>query len=97
MIEVNFHAEALAELDAAVEFYERRLEGLGIRFLFAVESQIERIAAYPDSGYNIEGDLRGVNVLGFPFTVIYRRAEDHVLLLAVGHQHRSPGYWAERS
>ena len=57
MIEVHFLAEAIAELEAAEEFYESRLEGLGIRFLLAVQIQLERIAVFPDSGQGLEGGI----------------------------------------
>ena len=97
MKEVNFLAEASAELEAAVEFYESRLEGLGIRFLFAIQSQLERITAFPDSGQGLEDGIQKVIVSGFPFSIIYRNAEDQVLLLAVAHHFRNPGYWLGRS
>jgi hypothetical protein len=35
--EIIFHPEARAEMREAVEFYEARLDGLGLRFLSAVE------------------------------------------------------------
>jgi len=49
-MEIEFHPLARAELDASVDFYESRLEGLGIRFLAAVEETTERIAASPGAG-----------------------------------------------
>ena len=97
MIEVNFHAEASAEIEATMGFYDSRLEGLGLKFLIAVESQIERITEFPNSGYGIDQGLQKVVVFGFPFSIIYRHAEDHVLLLAVAHDYRRPGYWLGRS
>ena len=97
MIEVHFLAEAIAELEAAEEFYESRLEGLGIRFLLAVQIQLERIAVFPDSGQGLEDGIQKVIALGFPFSIIYRSAEDQVLVLAVAHYFRNPGYWMGRS
>jgi hypothetical protein len=32
----------------------------------------------------------------FPYLVIYAPLPDELLVLAVGHQHRKPGYWRER-
>jgi len=87
VIEVHFLAEAIAELEAAEEFYESRLEGLGIRFLLAVQIQLERIVVFPDSGQGLEDGIQKVIVLGFPFSIIYRSAEDQVLVagVEVGH------------
>jgi hypothetical protein len=42
--EAIFHPEARAEIRQSIEFYEARLEGLGLRFLSAVEQTTERIS-----------------------------------------------------
>ena len=47
MIGVEIHLDASMELEATEGFYESRLGGLGLRFLLAVESGTERIAAFP--------------------------------------------------
>ena len=97
MKELDFHAEASAELEAAVDFYESRLRGLGFRFLAAVGSAIERISALPESGAPLNEALRKVIVSGFPYSIIYSGTDDHILLLAVAHHYRQPGYWEQRS
>ena len=97
MKELSFHHEASAELEATVEFYESRLQGLGLRFLDAVESAIERISAMPESGSPLSETLKKVIVSGFPYSIIYREMENQILLLAVAHSYRRPGYWEQRS
>jgi hypothetical protein len=47
---VVFHPEARAEIDGSVDFYDARLDGLGLRFLAAVEETTERISISPDAG-----------------------------------------------
>jgi len=47
---VRDHPEARAEVRESVEFYETRLNGLGLRFLAAVEGTVERISASPEAG-----------------------------------------------
>jgi len=32
----------------------------------------------------------------YPYTLLYRVQDDEVLLVAVAHQKRRPGYWHER-
>jgi len=95
--ELFFHDEASAELEASVEFYELRLFDLGLRFLAAVESTIERISTLPGSGSPISGGLRKVTVMGFPYSIIYGETGDHILPIAVAHHYRRPGYWAQRT
>jgi hypothetical protein len=43
-----FHPEARAEMRESIEFYEARLDGLGLRFLSAVEQTAERISIHPE-------------------------------------------------
>jgi plasmid stabilization system protein ParE len=97
VIPVEFHPAARAELDASTAFYESRLDGLGLRFLAAVEETTGRIASSPEGGSPMESGLRRRLVPGFPFSVIYRVADDAVLVLAIAHQHRRPGYWHRRA
>lgn len=91
-----FHPSARAELDASVDFYESRLEGLGGRFLAAVEEAIGRIAQSPDAGSALQRGFRKQLVSGFPFTVVYRVSQSQLFIVAVAHQHRRPGYWRRR-
>ena len=65
-----FHPSAREELEASIDFYEARLEGLGGRFLAAVEEAIERIAQSPNAGSPLEGGFRRALVAGFPFSVV---------------------------
>src|SRR5436853_193293 len=95
-MEIEFHPSAQAELDATVGFYESRLEGLGIRFLAAVEETTERIVASPDAASPLGEGFRKRLVPGFPFRIVYRRLEQRVFIVAIAHQHRRPGYWHRR-
>jgi plasmid stabilization system protein ParE len=94
--ETIFHPDARAEVRESVEFYDARLNGLGSRFLAAVEGTAERIAANPDLGAPLAGGFRKRIVPGFPYNIIYRVWADYIYLVAVAHHHRRPGYWRER-
>ncbi len=52
----------------SIDFYEARLEGLGLRFLAAVEETTKRIVAYPEADAPLAGEFRKRIVQGFPFT-----------------------------
>ena len=71
-----FHPEARAEMRESLEFYEARLDGLGFRFLSAVEQTAERISTHPEAGVPLAGEFRKRIVPGFPYNVIYRVWED---------------------
>jgi hypothetical protein len=95
--EAIFHPEAREEMSESFYFYEARLDGLGLRFLSAVEQTVQRISAHPDAGAPFTGELRKRIVPGFPYNIIYRVWEDYIYLVAVAHHSRRPGYWRERA
>jgi plasmid stabilization system protein ParE len=86
--EAIFHPEARAEMSESFDFYEARLDGLGLRFLSAVEQTVERISTHPDAGGPVAGEFRKRIVPGFPYNIIYRVWEDYICLLAVAHHSR---------
>jgi len=47
---VDFHPQALAELQLAAAFYESQRPGLGLRFIEAVQVAVARIAESPKAG-----------------------------------------------
>lgn len=94
---VEFHPEALAEFRAAAEYYETQQPGLGERFATAVEAAIAHIAAAPESWRVIEDDIRRCLTKVFPYAVLYSIEPDHILVVAVMHCRREPGYWRNRN
>ena len=82
-----FHPEAREEMSESFYFYEARLDGLGLRFLSAVEQTVQRISTHPDAGALLAGEFRKRIVPGFPYNIVYR----------VAHHSRRQGYWRERA
>jgi toxin ParE1/3/4 len=49
-MEVRFHPQALAELEAEAVYYETKVPGLGKRFANEVEAAIRIAAEFPEMG-----------------------------------------------
>ena len=96
MIPYDFHPEAKAEFIEATVFYESRRVGLGNSFAAEVEHTIALIRSHPDVGAPGRLGHRRMSLLGFPYSVVYRHDSESVLILAVAHQSRRPGYWRHR-
>lgn len=101
MNRVELDPEARTELDAAAEHYEEDYEGRGFRFYAAVERTLRHIASLPDAaplqpGVAEELGIRRRLVGGFPFAIVYRRREEVIRVIAIGHTRRRPGYWRTR-
>ena len=92
-----FHPAARLEYLQAISHYEERQTGLGVRFMTEIENTIQRIIEAPDRWQTLEGEVRRCLTHAFPYGVLYAVEVDHVLLLAVMHHSRKPGYWHGRS
>ena len=93
--------EAEDEVEAAVRWYERRREGLGDRFLAELDEAMLRIEESPLAGSfspNAASDLgvRRVLLDRFPYFVAYLMLPTAIHVIAVGHEHRRPGYYLRR-
>ena len=91
-----FHPEARAEYIEAAAYYEHRRAGLGARFTIEIEATIERIIEAPSRWPVLEQDVRRCLTHIFHYGVLYTVEPDHVLILAVMHCSRRPGYWKGR-
>ena len=96
MIRAFFHAEAERELDEAAGFYESRIPGLGKSFTIEVERAVRLLREHPAAGTPAGARRRRVLVDRLPYFVAYERKDDSLIILAVGHQKRRPGYWRKR-
>ena len=96
MAEVLFLTAAREEFLAAAEHYETASPGLGEAFVGEVVRAVSRIQTFPDHGSPYVAGSRRIVLQCFPFDVVYLRAEEHVLVVAVAHQRRSPYYWRQR-
>lgn len=84
------------EFEEAVQFYQPRGRTLGRRFDHEVRATIARIVATPDRWRILEQDVRTCRVRVFPYAVLYTIETDYVLIVALMHGKRLPGYWRHR-
>ncbi|MFW6089064.1 MAG: type II toxin-antitoxin system RelE/ParE family toxin, partial [Gemmatimonadota bacterium] len=74
-------------------FYEAKAAGLGAEFLTTLENVIEGAMVTPDAGSPYESGTRRVVLGRFPFSLVYEFSEGRLLVVAVAHHRRKPGYW----
>ena len=92
----DFHPEARLEYREAATFYESRRPGLGAGFSMEVEAAIGRILEAPRRWREIEQDVHSCRTRTFPYAILYSVEHDLVLIVAVMHLRRKPGYWRGR-
>ncbi len=91
-----FHPEALADFEAAIAYYAERDPVVARRFISAVEDAVDRIVDSPTRWRILDEDVRRCLTRVFPYGVLYSIEQDSVLILAVMHCSRAPGYWKTR-
>ena len=91
-----FHPDAAVEFEEAVRFYQDCGRGLGSRFALEVRAAIRRIVEAPEQWRVFEADVRRCRVRVFPYSVLYTIEPEFILVLAVMHGKRRPGYWRDR-
>lgn len=88
---------AREELAAAVCWYEEQRPGLGAEFFDSVVHATSLIQAQPEIGTpDSYQRTRRVLVQRFPYQVVYRLTPDEIVILAIAHLKRRPGYWKKR-
>ena len=93
---VLFHPDAEAELNAAIDYYEDIEKGLGYDFSLEIFSALERIMAFPKAWLVIEDGIRRSLVRRFPYGILYAEEKDKIYIVAVMNLHRDPEYWKHR-
>ena len=92
---LRFLDPAEEEMLEAARTYEDQAGGLGERFLDEVEGCMELLLDRPHIGRRV-GEFRRFPLRKFPFTLIYALEGDDLVVVAVAHSRRRPGYWMGR-
>jgi toxin ParE1/3/4 len=96
-----FFADALDEYENVVVYYETKQEGLGARLIDEFEATVALAMEFPDAAAKVaeappQYGLRWTLLHSFPVKLVYTVRADALLIVAVFHAHRRPGYWLAR-
>ena len=96
MISYRFLSPAEEEMTKIALYYETASSRLGSDFLDDVQRTVDRLCNFPQSGEFIDSHLRRTILHRFPFSIIYALEENEIVVVAVAHHGRKPGYWQSR-
>jgi plasmid stabilization system protein ParE len=91
-----FHPEALSEYAEAVQYYTEQRVEVAQAFINAIEDTVYRIRESPNRYIEIDHEVRKCMVRRFPYKLLYTVEQDFILILAIMHCSRKPGYWKNR-
>lgn len=96
MTAIQIHPQANAEFEAEITNYEQARRGWGVLLRADVLSTIRQIAVFPRLGRPGSLGSRRFVTPRFLFLVHYELTADHILVMAISHPSREPGYWQSR-
>jgi plasmid stabilization system protein ParE len=94
--ELEYLEDALEEVEAAARWYADRSASAGDGFSAEIDLAEEAIVEFPDAWPPFDHGTRRYLLRRFPFGVIYRIESRRIVIVAVAHGHRRPGYWKSR-
>jgi toxin ParE1/3/4 len=94
---VVWQDHAKAEFKEAVGYY-RAHAGTAVAQDFSDQTRrvTRRLREQPELGMRIAGDTRRYPLHDYPYHLIYRLVSGAIIVVALAHQRRRPGYWAGR-
>ena len=94
--QLRFLASAEQELRETAHWYDSHSDGTGVRFRACIADAMSAIATSPLSFRCLpsEPTVRSALVKHFPYAVIFSIEAEHILVLAIAHTRRQPGYWS---
>ena len=92
----SFHPEALNEYSEAVRYYAGQKIEIAQAFIDSVENAIYRLRNSPDRYPVLDEDIRRCLTHKFLYGILYTIESDFILILAVMHCKKKPGYWKTR-
>ena len=84
------HEDVKTDYDESYEWYEKKLEGLGERFLSAIRAKLDEIAKRPEAfGERSKKGYREAQVDTFPYSIVYKVYKtERVIFVNSVHNHK---------
>ncbi|MCE7949965.1 MAG: type II toxin-antitoxin system RelE/ParE family toxin [Xanthomonadales bacterium PRO7] len=95
-LRIELHPGAEIDIEEARRWYAQRSPIAAHAFLLEVEHVMERVAGSPERWPSHIADTRSYSFPRFPFRLVYFVRDSVVVVVAVCHHRRKPGYWAVR-
>jgi plasmid stabilization system protein ParE len=94
---IDFLPGARRDFDESFDCYAARSTEAALRFAAAVEAALATIATRPRQLGTVDDGHWQYALKRFPFRIVYRVVEEQILVVAIAHASRRPGYWSART
>jgi plasmid stabilization system protein ParE len=93
---LRIQSHAQEEINRAFNWYFERSPAAADAFLTEIDACLSQIADNPQLYPAFTKNTRRRVLSRFPYSVIFQQKEEIVLVVAVAHAKRRPGYWHGR-
>ena len=97
MLPVDLLPGARRDFDESFDWYAKRSTRAAERFADAVDAALAAVAGNPGRFAVVDDVHRECPTRRFPFRIVYRIAHDRIVVVAIAHGKRRPGYWRDRA
>jgi plasmid stabilization system protein ParE len=93
---LRIQSQAQEEINEAFEWYFKRSPAAAEAFLAEIAVSMAEIACHPRLYPPYTKNTRRRVLSAFPYSVIFQEKDETILVVAVAHAKRRPGYWKGR-
>jgi plasmid stabilization system protein ParE len=93
---IRIQSQAQQEINEAFDWYFKRSPEAADEFLTEIGASLTQIASHPQLYPAHSKKTRRRVLANFPYSVIFQEKDDVILVVAVAHAKRRPGYWRGR-
>jgi hypothetical protein len=94
--ELKYHPEAAAEILPAIRWYLEKSSTAAIDFFEQLRHAEQMVQQSPEHWGSYLHGTRVYRLNRFPYGLVYQVREGYILVVAVAHLNRKPGYWKDR-
>ncbi len=95
-MKIRYLPDAHGELKEGVAYYHERNPVAARRFAEAIRQEERHLVEQPLSAPKTVSEFRSWRIPRFPYSLVYRIADQEALIVALAHHSRRPGYWKAR-
>ncbi len=92
----QFHPEAIEDIRQAVAWYRKESDSVADRFKAELRHAELRITSTPQTWPDYLLGTKRYVIKKYPYSLVDVQRSDKIIILAVAHSRRKPGYWDGR-
>lgn len=97
MLDAEVLPPAEDDFEQSYLWYRKRSPDTAIRFRTVIREAIEKLRDDPALGIRMDDTYRFYRIKkSFPFYLVYRTEPTKIVVVAIAHNRREPGFWRAR-